>query len=260
MKLHPMVCGLVFLTLAPTASFQTSSQTLDDTGIDVCRDRVTGVDTQVTQTTDCTPQSHGRQDARVGRDAAAAKGALVKAGGGSKGFDFIKIGIDGKPVAVNAKLGSASGEWACSYDNNTGLMWEVKTKSGLRSLVHTYAWYDSVNNYNNSAGSLGTGTCEVGGRCNTQSYVEDINGIKLCGRNDWRMPTINELSYLTDRGRISPAIDPDYFPNTESEIYWSTTPHVLWAGYAWAVGFELGSVVFWSANSPLRVRLVRTGK
>jgi hypothetical protein len=259
MKLLPRVCGLVFLTLSLVASFQTPAQTLNDTGIDVCRDRATGVDTQVTQTTDCTPLAHGRQDARLGRDAAAAKGALAKTGGGNKGFDFTKIGNDGKALAAEALLGAAASEWACTYDNNTGLMWEVKTTSGLRSMSYTYTWYDNVNNYN-IAGSLGANTCQVAGHCNTQAFVLDVNLTKLCGHNDWRMPTTNELSYLADRGRIRPAIDPDYFPNTASAIYWSATPQAGLSGNLWAVGFELGSVLYDYFDWPHRVRLVRTGK
>jgi hypothetical protein len=255
------------------------AQVLNDTGIDVCRDLTTLQDTKVDATGNCTIAQHGRQDARFGRDAAAAKGAIGKAGGGGKGFDFTKISNAGKPLAAGAKPGDTDSDWACTYDNHTGLMWEVKKMSpnGPRSMEYTYTWYDGINNYNGIPGSRELSvTCETAGHCNTQAFVEDANLTKLCGHNDWRMPTINELSFLADRGRFAPTIDPTFFPYTATElppasnvttdpaisaaVYWSATPHAGFLGYAWAVGFMYGSVYHYAFSEAHRVRLVRTGQ
>ena len=91
---------------------------------------------------------HGGQDAGYGRDAAAQKGVLPKVGGSARtvsgrinGFDFTKISSSGKALPATAQLGPEPGDWACTYDNTTGLMWEVKVNeaSHLRHMGHTYA-------------------------------------------------------------------------------------------------------------------------
>ena len=60
----------------------------------------------------------------------AGTGALPKTGAGAAGFDYTKIANDGSELPADAPLGSAAGEWACTRDNATGLVWEVKTDDG----------------------------------------------------------------------------------------------------------------------------------
>ena len=232
---------------------------LNDTGIDFCRDHATGVDTPVTPTTTCTT-AQGGQDARYGRDPAAQRGAMAKVGGGSKGFDFTKISNNGTVLPASAALGSGPNDWACTYDNNTGLMWEVKTTSGLRSQSHTYTWYDSVHNYDGNPGTASGGTCQTAGRCDTEKFVADVNAANLCGHTDWRMPTFQELYNLADRGRTNPAIDPTYFPNTPAWYFWSSSPNIGFSG-SWGMGFGSDGEDF--SNSRFfayLVRLVRAGQ
>lgn len=238
---------------------------LNDTGIDFCRDHATGADTAVTTTTTCTA-AQGGQDARYGRDPAAQRGAMAKVGGGSKGFDFTKIANNGTTLPASAALGSAATDWACTYDNNTGLMWEVKTTSGLRSQAHTYTWYDSAHNYGGNPGIADTigggGTCLTDGRCDTQTFVLDVNSAALCGHNDWRMPTVGELTNLADLGIASPGptIDLTYFPNTPASFLWSGSPVVLFPGEAYGVNFFHGGDVVEGSGNAHPVRLVRAGK
>lgn len=249
---------------------------LNDTGVDVCRNHATGADTQINAGTTCSQMPvHGRQDARFGRDAAASQGQLAKIGGGGKGFDFTKIANNGSVLPASATLGSGSTDWACTRDNQTGLMWEVKTASGLRGKAHTYTWLDSVNNYHGQAGVVSGGTCQDVGRCDTEKYVADANATALCGHGDWRLPTVSELVNLIDHGRGNPSIDPTYFPDmptsglqyppalplpsAASLMYWSSAPYVWYGGHAWAVGFYGGSVVSPPAGTALHVRLVRGG-
>ena len=227
---------------------------LNDTGIDFCRDHATGSDTPISAGQTCAPMpTHGRQDARFGADAAAAEGALVKIGGGGKGFDFSKVANNGSLLSPAAALGSAPTDWACTYDNNTGLLWEVKTASGTRSVDHTYTWYDGV------VGTPGGGTCPNLGNCDTQHYIAAANAAALCGHADWRLPTAGELTNLADRGRTGLTIDPGYFPNTAASIYWTSTPFVLDQNSAWVIGFQAGSVLPLPRSNPFRVRLVRSG-
>ncbi len=256
--MRALIVLLAVIPLAATA--QTVSKRVNDTGIDFCRDHGTGIDTPITAATTCTA-AQGAQDARYGRDAAAQRGALAKVGGGSKGFDFTKIANDGSTLPASAALGRGATDWACTYDNTTGLMWEVKTTSGLRSQSHTYSWYDSVHNYGGYAGIASGGRCLTAGRCDTEKYVADVNAANLCGHSDWRMPTIRELFNLADRGIASPGplIDLTYFPNTPIAYWWSGSPVAHDLHLAWSMNFADGTS-YWVDGVRFFVRLVRAGK
>ena len=176
-----------------------------------------------------------RQDGSTGRDSLAAAGKLTKTGGGSKGFDFTKIANDGSVLPDSAALGTGAKDWACTRDNVTGLMWEVKTTEGLRSQNHTYTW-----NLECRGTSSRGGTCFTSGRCETEKYAQDVNATGLCGASNWRMPHIKELEGIVHYGRSDPAIDSMYFPNTLSNSsFWSGTPNATSTSNAWAVGFGL---------------------
>ncbi|MBK6998673.1 MAG: DUF1566 domain-containing protein [Rhodoferax sp.] len=233
---------------------------LNDTGIDFCGDASTN-------TTDCATVaidggSFPRQDARYGRDAQAATGTLSKSGGGGKGFDFTKIANNGSDLSANATLGSGSADWACTRDNVTGLIWEVKTTFGLRSQSHTYTWYNSNSSINGGrAGTASGGTCFTSGRCDTEKFVQDVNVAGLCGATDWRMPFRKELTSILDLGRVNPAIDPDYFPNTPSSDFWSGSPYAGYSSFAWFVHFSNGYAYYDRYRSyGYAVRLVRGGQ
>ena len=254
----------LFISLGFLSNLATAGP-LNDTGIDFCSDPVTGVYTPVTATTTCAP-AQGRQDARFGRDPAAQRGAsvgFVKVGGGSKGFDFTKIANNGTALPATAALGPNATDWACTFDNNTGLMWEVKVNNAthLRHQGHTYSWYDSVKNYGGNAGTPSGGTCQTSGRCDTEKFVADVNTVALCGKTDWRMPRVTELLQIVDRGAPSlPTIDATYFPSTPASWFWSGSPLAFDAGYAWAVSFDLGRGNAQPRSQTYQVRVVRAGQ
>jgi hypothetical protein len=159
--------ALVLLLAALTAR----AAGLPDTGIDTCyNDTVAdGVAASNASSIARDGGTHPRQDCRYGRDPAAAAGA-PKVGAGAKGFDYTKIANDGSALAATVALGSNPTDWACTQDNITGLMWEVKTfTSGLRNKAHTYTWYNSTASTNGgTAGTVGAGsTCQTAGRCDT---------------------------------------------------------------------------------------------
>jgi len=232
---------------------------LNDTGIDFCLDHTTNILIPVAASTTCT-SAQGGQDARYGRDPAAQLGAGTKVGGGAKGFDFTKIANNGTTLPASAALGTGATDWACTYDNVTGLMWEVKVSdpSHLRYM-----------NWGYSAALLDTsnaGPCLSSGRCKAEEFVADVNSTSLCGHSDWRMPTVDELSNLADLGIAypDPSIDPTYFPNTPASVFWTSSLDAGESQSWWIVDFLTGDVrsAFCpiSGSASYQVRLVRAGR
>lgn len=215
---------------------------LNDTGITFCGD-------DSTNTANCAVVgadngTHPRQD-----------GNFVKP------FNFTKIANNGSVLPASAALGTGATDWACTKDNVTGLIWEVKTTSGLRRQNHTYTWYNS--NPASNGGNVGTasgGDCFTTGRCDTEKYAQDVNAQGLCGATDWRMPKVKELEGIVDFGRTNPAIDPTYFPNTPASVVWSGSPYADDAGYAWVVYFGNGGSYYDRRGYYGGVRLVRGGQ
>lgn len=233
---------------------------LNDTGFATCADGASN--NQACAPSE--PTNYPRQDGRYGRDAAAAKGVLYKVGGGSAGFDFTKIANNGTDLTAGASLGSAATDWACTRDNVTGLVWEVKTTSGLRSTSNTYTWYstDTTSNGGN-AGTANGGTCSGGSGCDTKKFVADGNAAALCGYTDWRMPTAKELQSLVDfslSGTGPATIDATYFPNTQAGWYWSADNFAADPTNAWSVYFGDGSTGHGLKPVSYYVWLVRGGQ
>jgi hypothetical protein len=64
----------------------------------------------------------------------------------------------------------------------------------------------------------------------------------------WRVPTIKELQSLVDYAQPgTPKIDTAYFPGTQSNYYWSSTPRAG-TSEGWYVDFDNGSA-FTQVNS-----------
>lgn len=258
-RLREATALLAAVALTPLSYAQTKP--LNDTGITFCGAAASG------NNSPCLGTDPPRQDRYSGRDAAAMAGTLTKVGGSAlsptgqpNGFDFTKIGNNGGALPSNAAVGSGATDHACTRDNVTGLLWEVKTTSGLRSMSHTYTWYMTASPDGNNGIASG-GSCATAGRCDTEKYVADINAAALCGYGTgWRMPTVKELEGIADLGRFAPAIDPTYFPNTPNPNVWSGSPYANHSGYAWFVGFGLGNANNNNRSSPYAVRLVRGGQ
>ncbi|WP_297927272.1 DUF1566 domain-containing protein, partial [uncultured Agitococcus sp.] len=231
-----------------TAATQTAATgLLNDTGITACSD-------QSTLFADCTAATMGgwfglNQDAQLGRDALAAKGQLSKVGGGDAGFDFTKISATGAALPANATA------WSCVQDNHTGLMWEVKTDDGgLRDKDNRYTWYNTNSSTNGGfEGYVNNGN-------NTQAFAQAVNAQGLCGHNNWRLPSKEELRSIVNYGKFNPAIDSAYFPNTQSDWYWSSSPVAYYSGSAWIVFFNGGSGSYNVKYAFHYVRLVRASQ
>lgn len=238
---------LAACAFAQTAPLNDTGQTqcFDAGALDECTSANTGDGDQV---------SHPRQDGRFGRDAQAGAGALAKTGSGEAGFDFTKIANDGSELADSAVLGSSATDWACTRDNVTGLIWEVKLDdiSQLRHREHLYTWYDGTD------GNVGTNTCNSTlAQCNIESYKLAVKDVGLCGKTDWRVPTRRELLSIVHHGKSNLAIDTTFFPNTLL-AYWSSDLDAVSGEFtgAWDVAFTDGGDTFAQVNASKYVRLV----
>lgn len=194
----------------------------------------------------------------------ARTGILTKSGKGSAGFDFTKIANDGSKLPATAGMGGGrlAKDWACTLDNVTGLLWEIKAfeTSNLRFHQNTYSWYntDSASN-GGSEGVQYQATCGAYLSCGSQTYVQAVNAIELCGKTDWRLPTVSELLSIVDYSRHLPALD-TLFPFTGSGEYWSSSPDALDRNFAWQVSFDDGSSVRKRKGFGASVQLVSGGR
>ncbi len=160
---------------------------------------------------------------------------------------FTKMDKDGGDVTTGIE------RVACVKDSLNGKFWEVKTDEAagqtqkgedFRDKDYGYFWYDGTN----GAPGLTAGTavtaklsgntipCQASGAalttCNTQSYINAVKAVKLCGKTTWRLPTKDELLSLVDQTQTkAPYIYPD-LGSTASEAqvanqatrgYWSST-------------------------------------
>ena len=76
-----------------------------------------------------------------------------------------------------------------------------------------YTWYDS--NPATNGGNAGT----PGTDNDTDDFINAINAANFGGFSDWRLPTIKELSFIANKGKIPP-IYRVYFPNTVVGYTW----------------------------------------
>jgi len=102
-------------------------------------------------------------------------------------------------------------------DSRTGLVWQ-RCSAGQ-------AW----------SGSTCTGTTSAFTHEAALAYAQTQTG--------WRLPNVKELSSIADKTKSNPAIDSTAFPATVVDWYWTSSPYVGIAGYAWSVFFDYGGVV-----------------
>ncbi|MEW6328158.1 MAG: DUF1566 domain-containing protein [Thermodesulfobacteriota bacterium] len=99
-------------------------------------------------------------------------------------------------------------------DQATGLMWSKNAAPGKTALD----WYSSLN------------------------YIAKLNASAYAGYRDWRLPNVNELTSLVDRGRYNPCLPPGHPFEAVEAWYWTGTTKAGYSEAAWRVYFFLGNI------------------
>jgi len=150
-------------------------------------------------------------------------------------MSFTKLG-------AKLKVLEDSADWKSGYrmvqDNNTGLVWEVKSpkKGDLNYFEDKYTWKQAQD-----------------------TYIKQLNKKKYGGFSDWRLPNKDELRSIIDYGKANPAVDPTFFPNTKSDFYWTSVIYNMQKPFVWGIFFGLGSGICYTPQSQRFVRAVRGG-
>lgn len=133
----------------------------------------------------------------------------------AQNYRWQKLDVAGNSVAIKM------GPWACATDNRTQLTWEVKSwHENQQYYKATYSYYDPIE----AIGVKNGGSCQQGSEwypCDITKLINQLNQQNYCGRNNWRLPTSDELKTLfydkNTKGKLR--INPYIFPRTTRNLY-----------------------------------------
>ena len=168
--------------------------------------------------------------------------------------------------AIGNKLPASASHWSCVNDLETNLFWVVSMPSFTHAAVErTFRWGGLTALEGRLGKYLGDNRRALARESSALALVFDdwsdliLNRrkTKLCGLDNWRVPSLYELNGLVscesgkradlDRGcgkKQKPfAFNTEYFPDTKKGYYWSSSPAGLTntAHHAWAVHSTDGS-------------------
>lgn len=130
-------------------------------------------------------------------------------------------------------------------DNGDGTVTHKTTGLTWRRCAEGMAW----------SGSTCTGTAAL----YTWAQAAAVLNPNFAGQNDWRLPTIRELSTITEMDANNPTINGTIFPKTPASRFWSATAYAGNSDGAWIVNFGEGNHYIDYKASGYYVRLVRGG-
>ena len=150
-------------------------------------------------------------------------------------------------------------EESCVKDTNTRLYWEIKSTDPLnfRFNGHLFSWYQPEHPAIFAGESAQASESCLLSQCDTNTYITAVNEQKLCGFDDWRLPSVHELSAITHFGRVNPALGDSFEEDYFGPRFWTNTYHSTITQLAWYVYFTDGSVSYTPKITGSHVRLVR---
>ena len=93
-------------------------------------------------------------------------------------------------------------------------------------------------------------------------YVKTLNSINFSGHNDWRLPNVNELASLVNKGQSIPStwLNGQGFTSVQPGAYWSSSNYVYNTGNAWRVNMNDVTVFGYEKANSYFVWPVRAGQ
>jgi hypothetical protein len=173
---------------------------------------------------------------------------------------LVACGGEPGPNAHDTKY-RVTNQGQCVEDTETGLLWEVKSAAaGLHDWRNTYTWFnpEEANDALDYRGVRDGGEC-IGSACDIWDFEMAVNAEALCGFDDWRVPSRDELFSISDltRAENPPTANTNFFPYMQAAEYWTRFDYGTQHESAWAWSYQYGhDRVDWK-RSPKHVRLVR---
>lgn len=85
--------------------------------------------------------------------------------------------------------------------------------------------------------------------------------LRLAGKQDWRLPSKQELMTLVERNMFNPSIDRKFFPQAQADNYWSSSLGTVSVGSAaWMINFGYGEARYLNKYNESLVRCVRSNR
>lgn len=146
-------------------------------------------------------------------------------------------------------------------DTSSGLVWRRCTEgarwdgSTCSGLAETYNFSDALGRVGKAKGSLNKSPTT-----GPSNSAADGKNSQPSDGTAWRLPTVYELSSITDRRYNNPTIDPGAFPNTPAHWYWTSTFDTNNPSYIWIISFYSGYASNIGPYNKGQVRLVRNSE
>ena len=163
---------------------------------------------------------------------------------------WIKLDNRGERIDID------KASWKCVTDPSTGLTWENKEATeNTFSVRWSYTWQ-------NNASLLGfaEGSCSGLSTCNTINFINYANRGKMCGFDDWRLPTLTEMKSIIDYDVPipGPRICNCLFKHTQRSSYWTSTAATTnQQPTYYGLNFKTLEARVFPVHATLYVRLVR---
>ena len=77
-----------------------------------------------------------------------------------------------------------------------------------------------------------------------RNAITECEGLKLDGKEDWRLPNINELKSIVVDTQYEPSINSEIFKKISSSFYWSSTSRSAGSQDKWVISFSNANTSF----------------
>ncbi|MEI8594744.1 Lcl domain-containing protein [Photobacterium sp. Hal280] len=110
------------------------------------------------------------------------------------GFKFTKLDAKGQPLPEDSAI------WHCVQDERSGLVWEIKPDDAgsFRDKHRLFALETETIKPHADELALASCSSDQLEACTTQAYSQKLNESALCGKTNWRLPTMHEQYDLLD--------------------------------------------------------------